>query len=96
MNLRFRAPKVIEKHHLSCGGLGYFFYKIPMNPLERDVGLSRQTGGSIQHSYSAADSFSTDFMETKTIWSRARTPAYVWLVQLFAAYVAYITGQSAV
>ena len=52
-----------------------------------------QTGGSLDSDHSDATAFSSDFMETKPIDSVYATPAYVWLVQLFAAYAAYITGK---
>ena len=53
----------------------------------------RQTGGSLNFDHSSAADFSNDFTETKTRESDQYTAAYVWLVQLFAAYAAYITGK---
>ncbi|XP_037075582.1 chitin synthase chs-2-like [Pollicipes pollicipes] len=54
-----------------------------------------ETGGSLENSHSDATDFSTNFMQTTTIISSVATPAYVWLVQLFGAYLAYITGKFA-
>ena len=55
--------------------------------------IAFQTGGSLSNDHSDATAFSSDFMETKPIESRFAAPAYVWLIQLFGAYAAYITGK---